>query len=320
MLKKTSLVNKFSFRIVLLILLLLSYKVNNSRSLRLNNCNNTEIFNPDNLGFLNKHKASLKILTWNIYMLPYINMLNNNSTRAEMIGEVISHFDYDIIIFEEAFYSHSRKMIKQELQSFYPYIYGPANSEDNYFETNSGVWILSKVPLKLVKSIRYKNHKSFDAIARKGAMLLEGIVNGKTYQLVGTHLQAEEYCDIRKLQMEQLTKELLDPLKIKGVPQIICGDFNVDAKDFNEYSFMINKLNVSNDSLFSLQNKSFDEVKNKLAHTKKPDPKTLDYILIRNEEKGIGIKRFLKIFKGHDNDGNLIDLSDHYGVEATIVF
>ena len=48
--------------------------------------------------------------------------MNNNSTRAESIGETLLHLNYDIIVFEEAFYSNSRKLIKKELGNIYPYI------------------------------------------------------------------------------------------------------------------------------------------------------------------------------------------------------
>jgi len=318
--KETFLLDTFSFRFIFLILLLFSYKINNSHNLPYFDRLTQQKNNVEKIIKKCKQRDHLKILTWNIYMLPYIGVMNNNSTRAESIGETLFHLDYDIIVFEEAFYSNSRKLIKKELGNIYPYIYGPTNPEKNYFETSSGVWVLSKLPLKFIKSIIYNKSKSYDAIANKGAVMLEGNFNGKLFQLFATHLQADEYSIIREQQMDQLKKELINPFKVKEVPQIICGDFNVNAQDTSEYNNMVSKLNVSNDWHFSMNNISFDEINNKLAATDKPSPKTLDYVFIGNDFLRIKINRALKKFMGIDSDGKQIDLSDHYALEADIVF
>lgn len=318
--KETFLLDRFSFRFLFLILLLFSYKINNSHNQPYFDRLSHQKSNVENIINKYTHRNHLKILTWNIYMLPFIGVMNNNSSRAESIGETLLYKDYDIIVFEEAFYSNSRKLIKKELGNIYPYMYGPTNPEKNYFETSSGVWVLSKLPLKLIKSIIYNKSKSFDAIANKGAVMLEGNFNDKLFQLVATHLQADEYNIIREQQMEQLSKELINPFKIKEIPQIICGDFNVNAKDTTEYKIMVNKLNVNNDWHFSVTNISFDEINNKLAATDKPAPKTLDYVFIGNDFIKIKINRALKKFMGNDSDGKKIDLSDHYALEADIVF
>ena len=164
--------SKFGFKIIFLILFLFSYKVNNSLNKPYFDYKLRTIIIANFSLHKYKRKDNLKILNWNIYMLPYIGALNNNSERAEDIGNLLAKTDYDIIVFEEAFYSNARKLITKELGLEYPYKYGPTNPENNYFETNSGVWILSKLPLKLIKSIVFNNSKGFDAIAKKGAVIL----------------------------------------------------------------------------------------------------------------------------------------------------
>lgn len=316
--KEFFIIHRLSLRLIFIILFFFSFKIKDSQTQTYINS-----IQPYTIGFNdskpNTHlKRSLKILSWNIYMLPYIGSLKNNSTRAENIGEILSYLDYDIIVFEEAFYSKSRKLIINELAVLYPFMYGPVNPEKEFLETNSGIWILSKVSLKIIKSIRFKESKGFDAIAKKGAILLEGILGGISFQLIGTHLQANEYNNIRKKQMDQILKELINPYKEKDTPQIICGDFNVNAADSNEYLYMINHLNVKNDRLFSLNNVSFDELNNQLAITNKPIPKTLDYIFVGNNNKNVYIERCIKKFKGYNSEGKQIDLSDHYAIEANI--
>ena len=129
--------------------------------------------------------------------------------------------------------------------------------------------------------------------------MLECNFNGKLFQLVATHLQADEYSAIRVQQMDQLAKEPIT-FKVKEVPQIICGDFNVNAKDTNECKSMVNKLNVSNNWRFSMNNISFDKKNNKLAATDKPIPKTLDYVFIGIDFIKIKFNRALKKFMGSD--------------------
>lgn len=59
--------------------------------------------------------SELKILTWNIYMLPYGSVINRNHHRAKIIADKIKHCVYDIIVFQEAFDHRSRKLIKNDL-------------------------------------------------------------------------------------------------------------------------------------------------------------------------------------------------------------
>jgi sphingomyelin phosphodiesterase len=253
-------------------------------------------------------------------MLPYIGAINNNSERAEAIGEVIFNMDYDIIVFQEAFSNNSRELILKELDSKYQYVYGPVNEEKKYWVTNSGIWVLSKIPLQFIKSIEFNDSKGFDAVANKGAVVYEGNWNGKIFQLVGTHLQANEYSYIRKRQINQLNNEILLPHKKDSVPQLICGDFNINTEDFFDYFYLINCLKVKNERYFSLENISYDEINNKLAEKDKPVPKTLDYILIGNETINFAIEKNIKRLYGFSSDGLKVDLSDHYAIEGVVSF
>jgi len=319
MCKSTLLLNKFVFRFIFIILFFFSYQIKNSHTQPYIDSSSSVKLSIDSRNSLSQ-KENLKILSWNIYMLPYIGSINSNSSRAESIGEMLSYMDYDIIVFEEAFHSYSRKIILKELGKMYPFAYGPVNLESNYLETNSGIWILSKLPLKLIKSIEYIDSKGFDAIAKKGAVLLEGIWNKKLFQLIGTHLQADEYSNIRKKQINQLYNELVLPYKNDSIPQIICGDFNINAEDSFEYFYMIKRLNANNNRSFSLNNISYDEINNKIAIKDKPIPKTLDYILISNETLNVEIERNIIKLQGYNSDGFREDLSDHYALEANIKF
>jgi len=57
----------------------------------------------------------IKILSWNIYMLPAL-LGCGKAPRAEAIGQLLAESNYDVIVFQEAFYGKSRKIISRHLQ------------------------------------------------------------------------------------------------------------------------------------------------------------------------------------------------------------
>jgi len=67
-------------------------------------------------------QGELKILSWNIYMLPHCSLINGNTRRAKAIAENLSGSEYDIIVFQEAFDYRARKIIRNILNKKYPYM------------------------------------------------------------------------------------------------------------------------------------------------------------------------------------------------------
>ena len=56
----------------------------------------------------------LKVLSWNIYMLPYISLFNHNGDRAKAIVAKLHDSDYQIIVFQEAFSSKCRHILAND--------------------------------------------------------------------------------------------------------------------------------------------------------------------------------------------------------------
>jgi len=261
----------------------------------------------------------LKILSWNIYMLPLFNLLHGNCSRASIIAEKLYGSDYNIIVFEEAFDYRARRILKEKLQSKYPYIYGPANDSSFSFKISSGVWILSKIPLQKIKEIEYRKCFGFDAYARKGAVMFEGNWNGNDFQLVGTHLQADGYDEIRREQCREIAVSLLHKYAKPNVMQIVCGDFNIDKNDTANYHYMLKVLGVENGKLEGDLNTSYDEINNALAKRENGKKHLIDYVLIHNSHLIEYIQRKISIFRQYVGN-KCTELSDHYAIEATVRF
>lgn len=260
----------------------------------------------------------MKVLSWNIYMLPLlVPYRSNRRKRSQSIVAELLKLDFDIICFQEAFLPASRRLIWQGLHHLYPYQYGPANN-GRHFKTNSGLWILSKVKLNVLQTVQFTRHTGWDSMARKGAMLLAGEWNGHPFHLLGTHLQAGvAHPKIREVQIAQLKNELLIPYRKPNVPQIICGDMNVSIDEKEEYQHMLTEMEAENGDIFSIEKLSYDGIHNTIARLRGAKHQfNYDYILIRhNGYKFNYIKRYVSILKQDD-----AHMSDHYGVVAELEF
>src|ERR1700722_10728049 len=70
---------------------------------------------------LSNNGNSLKILSWNIFMLPRFIMRTGQLKRAHEIVNVLKEEDADIIIFQEAFDRNAREIIRRGLSSYFPF-------------------------------------------------------------------------------------------------------------------------------------------------------------------------------------------------------
>lgn len=277
-------------------------------------------------------------------MLPKLIRRSGQVKRSEIIGEQLKHSEYDVIVFQEAFNHKARKKLWSIIKQQYPYQAGPLNHADKPIANlNGGVWIVSKQPLKVLGEIEFNDCKGLDCVALKGAMLVEVTKDNKTYQVMGTHLQADEGAArdlIRKKQCEQIRDELLVPHAKDHVPQVLCGDFNISSNNQDRYTELLSVLACSNDdvscpALSGTANTTttseliepeytYDWENNDLIGSEY-EVTTLDYILVRKPKKFKpfeGIKRTIKVFTSSWSSGKLKNkrnLSDHHAVEITLL-
>jgi endonuclease/exonuclease/phosphatase family metal-dependent hydrolase len=277
-----------------------------------------------NFGFsqkdqLHSPQEKVKILSWNIYMLPGIVMVKGKTERAKAIGEILKNSDYDVIVFQEAFQRRARQKIYKQLKDNFPYQSGPANQKLVSLKTNSGIWIFSKHPIVAAKSIIFNSRSGIDAFSRKGGLIAEVMIGKTPIQVAGTHLQNSGQPWIRQSQCVEFYNRLLKPFQKNGVPQILCGDFNIN-KDQEEYTFMLQALQAKDGELQGDQLHSYDRQLNDL-HVEAGEKKDLiDYILIRDQNNQImGATRQIKRIK-KPWDRYHSDLSDHFALEAEIHF
>ena len=269
---------------------------------------------------LPKNTTQLKILSWNIGMLPVLDLFKEKDDRAEAIANALISCDYDIIVFQEAFTAHSRAVLNHALHDQYPFAYGPVNGTFFSLKFSSGIWILSKVALEKKKEIEFTASAGFDSFARKGAVLFEGQFQNSSFQLIATHLQDDDYPQaIRNQQLEEIFEKLIFPFSDMKTPQIICGDFNIDEKRVENYEGMLTILNSENGAISGKTKITFDDESNDAFKPAHANPRMIDYILTRNSNVIQWISRRVAVLKFRWGKGAEY-LSDHNGIEAAIVF
>src|SRR6185312_47877 len=106
-------------------------------------------------------RSNLKILTWNIQMLPTFGFLSEDlqkkqGLRAPWIIEYLNQQDYDIVALEEVIDRQITEDLKAGLKSKYPHIVAPP-SKSGISGTSGGILLASRIPLTYVAHIVYKN-------------------------------------------------------------------------------------------------------------------------------------------------------------------
>jgi phospholipase C len=265
-----------------------------------------------------ENQSGLKILSWNIAMLPIFDFVQTGKSRAERIGSALQHKSFDIILFQEAFTSKARRAIYRKLRKHYPYEYGPANS-GTALRINSGLWVLSQIPLTVIQEYQFSASGGLDQISRKGAILLEGEFNRKAFQVIGTHLDSNEIDPtVRFKQLEELNDNLINPFTKPEIPMIICGDFNTDRDFPEQYGRILRILECEDGNLSGDEKNTFGFLKDQDT-MEVEKPRQLDYIFTKNSTCLEYISRKVSII-AEPLLNRLLYLSDHHGIEASIHF
>ncbi len=176
------------------------------------------------------HAADLKVLSWNIFMLPKPVKNSLQKVRAKVISNQLKDSDYDLMFFQEAFTDSIRKELTKSLGKDFPHQHYMKRDGKIKHVFGSGLFVMSRYPFKVLDKVYYKNCKGADCYAAKGSFLIEATLpSGKVVQFAPTHLQSLESTGAMRLsQLEQLNSMLREHKK-SDVPQIVLGDLNIDS-------------------------------------------------------------------------------------------
>lgn len=277
-------------------------------------------------GVLGQDRRPIKVLSWNIYMRPAAIFWDGQFKRGTAIGDVLKQEDYDIIFFQEAFGKTSRKKIRKQLGEKYPYQIEPKRYKAT---TNNGLWVLSKFPIDSSVFIFFEDCLVGDCQSSKGAVFVELDVNGQVYQLINTHVQAEDGKEFAKVRQNQfkMIAELLQSLRKENVPQFVLGDLNTAKSAKNDYDEMLATLNASDGEVSIPQDSELSTASPKTWGCKNNDlikdkwkgqTYLLDYALQVETGFPFKLRRELKTYTQQWSRKRK-HLSDHYAISLTIL-
>jgi len=266
---------------------------------------------------------TLKILSWNIQMLPGIVFYKGQAKRAHAIVDQLKSSSYDIIVFQEAFHRKARKILRKGLEKSYPEQFGPGKG--GFMKFNSGVWIVSVLPLNNGRIVKFKrcNYPLQDCRANKSAVFVEVTKGNQRFQVIGTHVQASEgtkYQQTRNSQFSEISEHLLKPLAIEHVPQLVIGDLNTAKKKIEDYNKMLSILEVEDGELLGENKFTYDTRTNDFTGSGGEYFKVIDYALVNKKGlKSLKVKRKVVIIQQQWHR-KMKDLSDHYAVEVELYY
>ena len=271
---------------------------------------------------LNAKETKLRILSWNIKMLPRqynIAIKHHPLKRIKLISEQILSDSIDIVCFQELFDTKANKRMKAELSKQFPYSVGPANEAHSIFRLSSGVIFFSRYPIRKLETVEFSDCQEEDCVARKGALLIEAEVDGKKIQLLGTHMNAAGGEDVKIRQLVQI-KKLIEKHSKSGIPQLICGDFNIKKTNRRLYQMMLDFFKANDGPISGELQHTFDPKNNDMCAKEKGDARLIDFIFFRSNENKESrescreIKRYRKAW-GKKNK----DLSDHFALWMEVI-
>lgn len=256
---------------------------------------------------------NLRILSYNIKMLPrgLAFLKHHPIKRAKLLPKHLIADSVDVIVFQEAFDPRARQIIRKAFKKDYPYMSGPANNWVS-FKVNSGVMMFSRIPMKTLGQTKFSTCEKEDCMARKGGLIVEVKKEGKTFQVLGTHLEAGGPREMKISQYYQL-RELSDRFCNDTTPLFMCGDFNTRKSDENLYPVMLNVLGAEDGDISGELQCTSDHATCDMDLQPDKSKKIIDYILVRKASAKYTATRTVKRFqqRWHKNHQ---DLSDHYAL------
>jgi len=261
-----------------------------------------------------KPTKQLKVLTWNVYELPFFINNTKRVERAKGIVEVLKQTDYDAIVLQETYHKKSFQIIEEGLKQTFPY-HIKTDRARTLLKHHHGLFIVSKLPAKVLGAITYKYCRGLDCLSKKGAILIEIEKDGQSFQILDTHLQSGNKNNqeaIRKSQRHQITN-FLNQHKTNNVPQLLCGDFNTNYNNLALRDDLLNDLEIVDATV-----PTEDTWPNKFFFTKKNHATIVDYIFMKpNNFEGKTILTKVHYFY---NEKLKTALSDHAAIEMLLMW
>lgn len=198
------------------------------------------------------HAERLKILTWNVFMLPKPIKFSLQKERTPLIIDKILKNDSDIVFLQEAFHGAFLKEVLKKTSKTYPHQFYLGRQPGSLTVYGSGVYIMSRFPMTILRKVYFDDCAKADCFASKGSFVAEVTMpDGKRLHFAPTHLQSGGKENAEAIRFKQLQDiNLIITLGTQnGVPQFLIGDLNIDALQGEEFHRAISYMNMTSTPL-----------------------------------------------------------------------
>ncbi|HYI01415.1 endonuclease/exonuclease/phosphatase family protein [Hyalangium sp.] len=273
----------------------------------------------------------LKVMTYNMaLMTPGHLYVGPSSFRAQAIDELckrVSALQPDVVGLCEVYVDSERAQIRGRLKSLLPFfVEGPDEAD---LESDGGLLLLSKHPMKEVRSSIYRQTASPDNLSNKGVLFARIAPAGfpSSLDIFYTHAQAiYRGGDGQKELMSQLLhlglmiRAHADP----ETPSLLMGDLNFPGEDPELYAKALGLLGqpidlwlaqrpVPSEGATNVRDNNFYADPNEEGRPRAGEDHRLDYILLHPGLRHVPQLGSMEILKW-SREGRQI--SDHFGVLA----
>lgn len=259
--------------------------------------------------------TEVKILQFNVYMLPWPIKSSLQDVRTKAIPAQLEKSDYDLMFFEEAFMPSFRNEMIAKLGKTYPYNFYLSDSAKYSQVFGSGIFVMSRHPFKVIDKAIFASCSGADCFAAKGSFVLDvTLPSGQRLQFAPTHMDAQGEAS-RVSQIAQV-KQLLAKTRVRGVPQIFLGDLNINASkpEMNESLRTLGMTATQLVGRFKTTNARVNP-----CYATPTNAKWIDHVWVESEFASA--RSTLEVVPlEFENGGKICPSSDHHALEARLHF
>jgi endonuclease/exonuclease/phosphatase family metal-dependent hydrolase len=293
--------------------------------------------------------SNLKILQFNVFWRPNIIRFGKNEYARERAAILLERVKpYDVVCLNECFSfvgSPVSSFVKaMQAQGFRYFARSPSAALFSLEVLDSGIIVFSKYPILATTFIAFDLSIEIDQFIGKGALYSQIQTGPGTHVHVwAVHPQANyKKClpGCKSMRLAQL-RQMMATLRRRscdGQPIIIIGDLNVNALEravtekriANDYQRLLETVAIESYSVTDTMLESYHEHVPTFGEDDRsltaPDDigskQRLDYILVLSREDGeyIATGTNSEVLKFEVDKCPFTHLSDHYGIDADIIF
>ena len=268
--------------------------------------------------YLKRTNDTLKILSWNIQMLPNAYAPFTKLVRKKQkkrLPEIIKFLEkssYDVIVLQEVFDIQMKNKLQKQLINSFPFIQLPIKKGWG-IKLSNGIMFLSKHPIELIDKVIFNVSKKSDRMAQKGCALVKLNYNEIPFLIAGTHLDSKGQ-DVRDKQYQLIHDKIILPYRKENTNFLLAGDLNTEQKS-KAFNNMIQLFKLENSPLKEANPYTFDGNNSWIKYDSKG---WIDFVLHRLTFNNKVTDQYI-IRPKMQYKNKTIDLADHYGIVLELI-